>query len=138
MIRPEHDLAKMVGFLEDDPDLLLAIVFGSAVNGDLRPDSDIDIAVYPCSSMDYRKRQRIADKIAEVTGRSVDLIDLSTANGTLLRHILREGIVVFNKKDGLLGTISEKHLAWQEDFEPLLNRILHARLQRFVAPAHAS
>lgn len=67
----------------------------------------------------------------------MDLIDLSITNGTLLRHILHTGIVVFNKEEGLLGAISEKLLAWQEDFEPLLNRILHTRLQRFIAPAHA-
>ncbi len=135
---PKHDVAKSVKFLADDPDLLLAIVFGSAVRGDLRPHSDIDIAVYPCHTMHHRERQCIADKIAEATGRSVDLIDLSTTNGTLLRHILHTGIVVFNKEDGLLGNISQKFLAWQEDFEPLLNRILKARLHRFIAPAHAS
>lgn len=132
------DVAKSVGFLADDPELLLAIVFGSAARGDLRPDSDMDVAVYPRQSMGSCTRQRIADKIAEETGRSVDLIDLSTTNGTLLRHILHTGVVIFNKDDSLLGALSEKLLVWQEDFEPLLNRILRARMQRFIAPVYAS
>ena len=56
MAHPEHHVAKSVGFLADDPDLLLAIVFGSAVSGNLRPDSDIDVAIYPRRRMDHRER----------------------------------------------------------------------------------
>jgi len=125
-------------FLEEDPDLQLAMLFGSAAAGHLRPDSDIDIAIYPRRSMSPRKRQQVADQIALATNRAVDLIDLSTAEGALLRQILHSGIVLFSKDYGLLGSLSERLLDWQENFEPQLNALLEARLHRLTLPIHGS
>jgi len=129
---------KCLDFLAEDPDLQLAMLFGSAATGDLRPDSDIDVAIYPRKTMSSRKRQQVADEIALATNRAVDLIDLSTAEGALLRKILHSGIVLFSKTPGILGALSERLLDWQEDFEPQLNALLDARLQRFTQPIHGS
>jgi len=129
---------KCLDFLAEDPDLQLAMLFGSAATGDLRPDSDIDVAIYPRKTMASRKRQQVADEIALATNRAVDLIDLSTAEGALLRKILHSGIVLFSKTPGILGALSERLLDWQEDFEPQLNALLDARLQRFTQPIHGS
>lgn len=129
---------KCLDFLAKDPDLQLAMLFGSAATGDLRPDSDIDVAIYPRKTMSSRKRQQVADEIALATNRAVDLIDLSTAEGALLRKILHSGIVLFSKTPGILGALSERLLDWQEDFEPQLNALLDARLQRFTQPIHGS
>lgn len=130
--------AKSLGFLAEDPDLLLAMLFGSTANGTQRPDSDIDIAIFPVKRIDGRKRQQLADEITCATGRSVDLIDLSDVDGALLRQILRNGKVLFSKKPGILGTLTERLLDWQENFEPQLNALLNSRLQRFTAPVHGS
>ena len=131
-------LADLLDFLSDDPDLLLAIVFGSIANGCQRPDSDIDVAVYPRTKLQGCKRQLLVDEIAIATGRAVDLIDLSHVDGSLLRQILRTGKVIFSKEPGLLGTLSERLLDWQEDFEPQLNALLETRLQHFTSPLHGS
>ena len=130
--------ADLLDFLSDDPDLLLAIVFGSIANGCQRPDSDIDVAVYPRTKLQGCKRQLLVDEIAIATGRAVDLIDLSHVDGSLLRQILRTGKVIFSKEPGLLGTLSERLLDWQEDFEPQLNALLETRLQHFTSPLHGS
>ena len=127
-----------LAFLADDPELLLGIVFGSVALGTSRFDSDLDVAVYPRTSMDRKKRQNLADQIADATKRPVDLIDLSTADGGLLRQILRTGALVFSKDPGILGRLSERMLDWQADFEPLLNQLLHARIKRFTTSAHGS
>lgn len=132
MKQVDRDMAKSLGFLADDEDLLLAIVFGSASQGTQRPDSDIDVAVYPRHTMNRYKRQSIADQIAEATGRSVDLIDLSAVNGSLLRRILHTGRVVFARGQAPLGMLTEKLLDWQEDFEPQINQLLEVRLKRFA------
>ncbi len=130
--------AHQLDFLSDDPDLLLAMVFGSTADGSQRPDSDIDVAVYPGKKLESRKRQLLVDEIAIATGRAVDLIDLTHVDGALLRQILRSGKIVFSKEPGILGTLSERLLDWQEDFEPQLNALLETRLQRFTAPIHGS
>ncbi len=130
--------AHLLDFLSGDPELLLAMVFGSTADGSHRPDSDIDVAVYPRKKLASRKRQMLADEIACATGRAVDLIDLTHLDGALLRQILHHGKVVFSKEPGILGTLSERLLDWQEDFEPQLNALLETRLQRFIAPIHGS
>lgn len=125
-------------FLANDPDLLLAMVFGSAVNENQRPDSDIDVAVYARLKLDARKRQQLADDIALATDRTVDLIDLSSVDGALLRRILHTGQVVFSKEPGTLGMLNERLLDWQGNFEPQINRLLANRLRRFTTPTHGS
>lgn len=134
----DYQPAHLLDFLSDDPDLLLAMVFGSTADGSHRPDSDIDVAVYPRNQLASRKRQLLVDEIAFATGRTVDLIDLTHVDGALLRQILHSGKVIFSKEPGILGTLSERLLDWQEDFEPQLNTLLETRLQRFIAPIHGS
>jgi predicted nucleotidyltransferase len=125
-------------FLAEDPELLLAMVFGSTAAGNPRPDSDIDVAVYARGELLPCKRQELTDAIAMATGRTVDLIDLRTVNGVLLRRILRSGKLVVSKAPAVLGILSEQLLAWQEDFEPQLNELLARRLNRFIEPLHGS
>lgn len=131
-------IAKSLDFLADDPDIYLAMLFGSTADGTQRPDSDIDVAIHLRHKIDSRKRQRLADEITCATGRTVDLIDLTHVDGALLRQILRTGKVLFSKKPGILGTLTERLLDWQEDFEPQLNALLESRLQRFTASTHGS
>jgi predicted nucleotidyltransferase len=129
---------QTLDFLAEDPDLLLAMVFGSTANGSQRPDSDIDVAVYARNPLDGRKRQQLADQIAVATGRTVDLIDLRNVEGALLRRILHSGRVIFSKVPSTLGSLSEQLLDWQENFEPQLNELLATRLRRFTSPLHGS
>ncbi len=125
-----------LAFLAGEPLLEFAIVFGSIASGRARPDSDIDVAVQAKQPLDYRALQRISDQIAMATGRAVDLVDLATVDGSLLRQILRHGKIIFTKRPGIPGTLTERLLAWQEDFEPTLDAMLAARLKRFNAPCH--
>lgn len=114
------------------------MVFGSCASGRERPDSDIDLAIHPRQPLDAPTLQKLSDQIALATGRSVDLVDLSRTDGTLLRQILRTGKVLFSKHPGILGSLTERLLVWQEDFEPALNAMLSARLKRFTSPLHGS
>jgi predicted nucleotidyltransferase len=136
VVQPE--IMRSLDFLTDDPDLRLVMIFGSTANNSHRPDSDIDIAVYPKKELSSRQRQELSDQIACATGRAVDLIDLTHVDGALLRQILRTGKVVFSKQPGITGILTERLLGWQEDFEPQLNALLESRLQRFTAPIHGS
>jgi uncharacterized protein len=132
------DPREALEFLAKDPNLDLAIVFGSMASGRAKPHSDIDIAIYPIRPLDHHALQDLSDRIALATGRPVDIVDLSRSEGALLRQILRSGKVLFSKRPGIQGTLQERLLVWQEDFEPALNAILSARLKRFTRPLHGS
>lgn len=129
---------KSLEFLSEDPNLDLVMLFGSSATGLARPQSDIDIAVYPRQPLGHQDIQRLSDQIALATGRPVDIVDLSKANGILLRQILRSGQVIFSNRPALLGTLHQRLLAWQEDFEPALKALFEARRKRFLQSSHGS
>lgn len=138
MSKLPHDPRETLAFLANDPNLDLAILFGSAAAGRAKPHSDIDVAVYPRQPLDHFALQDLADRIALATGRPVDLVDLSRSDGALLRQILRTGKVLFTRRSDILGRLLERMLVWQEDFEPALKAMLAARLKRFTNPLHGS
>jgi predicted nucleotidyltransferase len=62
-------------------------VFGSAARGELRPDSDIDMAV---SGLPARVYFSAISRASDLVGRPVDLVDLDE-DTPLVRHLLGSG-----------------------------------------------
>lgn len=65
-----------------------ATLFGSIARGTARGDSDIDVAVSFGKPMTADLRMALTGLIAEVAGRSVDLVDLEKADGLALAQAL--------------------------------------------------
>ena len=65
-----------------------ATLFGSVSRGTARRDSDIDVAVSFGKPMTSDLRMALTGLIAEVAGRSVDLVDLEKAEGLVLSQAL--------------------------------------------------
>ncbi len=65
-------------------------VFGSFARGELRPDSDVDMAV---SGLPPRAYFSAVSKASDMLGRPVDLLDLDQET-PLVRHLLRSGELV--------------------------------------------
>lgn len=67
------------------------ILFGSVAKADwFASDSDVDLAVEGLSSANYWEAWRLAEEI--ISNRPVDLIDMETAKGSLLRAIHKYGL----------------------------------------------
>jgi predicted nucleotidyltransferase len=65
-------------------------VFGSLVKGELRPDSDIDIAV---SGLPAKVYFSAVSRASDLLGRPVDLLDLDD-DTPLVRHLLDSGELI--------------------------------------------
>ncbi len=65
-------------------------IFGSLVRGELRPDSDIDIAV---SGLPPEVYFSAVSKVSDVVGRPVDLLDLDDKTPRV-RHLIGSGELV--------------------------------------------
>lgn len=73
------------------------ILFGSRARGDYKKNSDIDIAVD--LKLPFREERKLKEKIEELSGiYSVDLIFFPKINENLKKHILKEGVVLYEKK----------------------------------------
>lgn len=73
----------------------LIILFGSYVKGALRRDSDIDIAFLSDERKDAYEVFMIAQKLAVLLGRDVDLVDLRRASTVMKARIVHSGKVIY-------------------------------------------
>jgi len=128
----EETIEKTQAFFERDPDLRLALLFGSFATGKVHASSDIDIAVaYPqCLSLDERisKAQALSAEI----NKEIDLVDLRTAHGILLQQILAHRRTLVNRDPELYGMIIARRINEEEDLMPLYEQGLQARRDRFL------
>ena len=113
------------------PGIRLAILFGSLAAGRERPDSDLDLAVDSGHRLTAGEKLALMDKLAECTGRPVDLVDLHAVGEPLLGQILRHGNRLLGSKTCYADLI-RRHLFDQTDYLPYRNRILAERRRAWI------
>jgi predicted nucleotidyltransferase len=101
----------------------LAILFGSAAAGKLRPGSDIDIGILlaPHRFLDLNAELTLATELEQVLGREVDLVRLEDAS-TLLRFEVSQGRRLLETRPGAFADFVARALFEYEDLRPILLR----------------
>ena len=123
--------AKLQKVLSHFQGIELAIVFGSAATGQLRFDSDLDIAVKFRHALGIEQKIAMIETLAEQTGRPIDLIDLYDPPEPLLGQILKYGVRLIGS-DTTYANLVSRHLVEQVDFMPLVNRMLKERREAWL------
>lgn len=113
------------------PELELAILFGSQARGEVRPDSDLDLAVSAGRPLTKDEHMALIGELASVTGRAVDLIDLARVGEPLLGQIVTGGVRVAGATEAF-GRLLSRHLLEQADFLPVRERILAERRKAWI------
>ena len=113
------------------PDIRLAILFGSLATGEAHEGSDLDIAVDAGRSLTAREKMALISELAQRTGRPVDLVDIRAVGEPLLGQILRHGKRIMGSDTHYANLIS-RHLLDQADYLPYRNRILAERRQAWI------
>lgn len=114
-------VSRLTAALERDLRFDAAILFGSAAAGALRPDSDVDVAVFYA---DEGGRHSVNGEILTVLGhlglaarRDVHLIDLERADPELRRSIFARGHMLFDRSAGRLRELLVRTLQEYFDWE---------------------
>ena len=128
----EATLLRVADLLSAEEDVVLAIAFGSAVKGHVRPGSDVDIAILTSPPLNAMRRRDLIALIAEATGRPVDLIDLRTAGVLVTRAAMGQGRRLVCRDRGVLANLLSKTLLDAADFLPYRERILSERRQTWI------
>jgi len=110
----------------------LCIVFGSVPAGKASVKSDLDIAIAGKHSFNEEKYLEFAAAVAEATGREIDLIDLNTATGPILKKALSTGVVISNRDKNLYARLISRMLFNEADMMPYFYRTLEERRKRFL------
>ena len=117
--------------LNTQPGVRLAILFGSLAAGQGRVDSDLDLAVDAGHRLTAGEKLVLMNKLAERTGRPVDLVDLHAVGEPLLGQILRHGKRLLGSETCYADLI-RRHLFDQADFLPYRTRILAERRRAWI------
>jgi len=93
-------IARLERALGAHEDVIVAYLFGSAARGELRPSSDVDVAVLvpgqagpTLSSL----RLSLQADLQEAAHRPVDLVILNQASPDLIHRVLRDGILLVER-----------------------------------------
>lgn len=113
------------------PDIRLAILFGSLVAGKARAESDLDLAVDAGRCLTADEKIALISELAESTGRPIDLVDIHAAGEPLLGQVLKHGKRIFGS-DTHYGNLIRRHVFDQADYLPYRNRILAERRRAWI------
>ena len=69
MTQPTQVVITLQAVFEEFPDILLVTVFGSAATGDLRKDSNIDIAVAAEAQLSFERKTDVYLALSEAFNR---------------------------------------------------------------------
>jgi len=114
------------------PGCRLGLVYGSTVNGTLRADSDVDVAVLYDESLDAARKMELMARLHGAVRRPVDLVDLTALHGFLLGQILRHGRLVVDNDQQAWAMLVRRHVYDGTDWLPKVRAILHERQERFL------
>jgi predicted nucleotidyltransferase len=106
----EKVLESMKTYLEGRDDIAFSFLFGSAARGKVRPEGDVDIAVYfkPEKEVEweafnkaYKGENRIALDLERLLKKEVDLVVLNRARAVIADEIIRKGKPLIIKDRGI-------------------------------------
>jgi len=118
--------------LQKQPEIPLAIIYGSAAEKRQAPESDLDLAVASKKSLSAELKMKLIENLAVITGRPVDLVNLQTTHGPLLKQIRTKGTLILKKDTTLYADIIKRMLFEDADFMPYYNRILKERRDKWI------
>ncbi len=118
--------------LQPEPGLHLAILYGSAAKRRLREDSDVDIAVLFDHPLSAGQKMELISRLERRLQRDVDLVDLFSLNGTILKQVLCSGMVLLQTEPQARAGLTRRMIFNQEDMMPYVSRTLIERQRRFI------
>ena len=93
-------IARLIAqFAEEQPDVLGAYLFGSAVQNRLTADSDVDIGMLFETSPDGIQLLELQENLSTLLKRQADLVDLNHVSPILGMQVLKHGEIVFERSE---------------------------------------
>lgn len=128
-------LSGLRSALRTEPNIRLAVLFGSTARGDGAPDSDIDVLV-DLRSPGRFQMMAIEDRLAAALGRHVQLVRLSDAqrDGVFLSEVIGDGRVLADREGRWRGLSAARHALQIEAEEDFAARA-HTALARARRPS---
>jgi predicted nucleotidyltransferase len=119
--------APLAAELDTIADIQIAIVYGSAAQDRLRPDSDVDIAVAGHSTLSPERLVEISHLLGRAVRREIDIIDLRSTKGLVFYEAMTKGVVVLVRDKTLMAELMKETVYYAADFLPAVQSMLEKR-----------
>lgn len=123
---------QIVEELARHPQIRLGILFGSAARQRKRPESDLDLAVAARCPLDVPEKIPLIEALSQMVSRPIDLVDLQSVGGLLLKEIVTTGKAVYCTDKALHAELIKKMLFNEADFMPYRDRINAQRRRAWI------
>ena len=114
---------------ESVPGCLAVYRFGSWATVHERHDSDIDLAILSPLPLDGVRRWELAQDLACLAGRDVDLVDLATASTVLQMEVVAHGELIYGggstEVERFADTVFSRYARLNEERREILADVLH-------------
>jgi len=130
----QPDFQELIAYLEAQPEVLAAVVFGSTTAGRLRPESDLDLALLFAegSVPDALAALELRAALEQHAGRDVDLIVLNHASPILAFQAAKKGQLIVCKDARAYQQYIVRLISEYADFKRIRRPIEEAVLQRRI------
>ena len=122
--------AAVQSALRTDPDVCLAVVFGSSARGATSRSSDLDIGV---GGVPTSRLPALGVALSRLAGREVDLIQLESAPPLLRFQIARDGVLLTERTVGLWPAFQARAMVDWWDWAPSARRFAEAAMSRLAS-----
>jgi predicted nucleotidyltransferase len=109
-----------------------AYIFGSVAKGTERSESDLDIAIVPQGEFTANAKIQLIDDLAQIAERPVDVVNLSTASGPILKTALTTGIQLANTDSAKNADAISRMLAYETDLAPQIKAAEQQQVQTWI------
>ena len=110
----------------------VALAFGSLATGRESSASDLDVAVASEGPLTAQQRTEIVSCLPETLGRPVDLVNLLSDGGPVLKQAVTTGRLLIVRNTTRWGQVINRMLAHETDFMPIYWRILKDRREAWI------
>lgn len=124
------NIKKIKDILIGYENIIFAYIFGSYAQGKMRPDSDIDIAIYSERKLDSKTYLDIKMALTDVCKREIDLIILNDATPLLRYEIYKNNILLFTRDNDLETSYKVKTLFEYNDVKRYLDLSYDRTIER--------
>ncbi|MDX1638187.1 MAG: nucleotidyltransferase domain-containing protein [Balneolaceae bacterium] len=124
---------SIINCLEREDTVKLGILYGSMADLRASLESYIDLAAAADRPLSTEQTITLIECLADQGGRPVDLVDLQTTNGTLLKQILTTGTVVYCSDTTLYANIIKRMLFNDADMMPYYYRSLKEQREQWIS-----
>src|SRR5690242_19400201 len=128
----QPDVQELIAYLEAQPAVLAAVVFGSAANGRLRPESDLDLALLFADDgvPDEMATLELRAALEQRAGRDVDLVVLNRASTILAFQVAKKGRLILCRDPRAYQRYIVRLISEYADFKRIRRPIEEAVLKR--------